>query len=276
MIDFFQKLFFTQSDRLDLEERLLQARKMEAIGRLAESVAHDFNNILTAIGSYNDLLATELAGSPHLLEYTKEVQKAADRAASLTRQLLAFGKRQPNEPKLLDLNESIADVQPMLMRLVGEKVQVITHFATGLRPLRIDPAQIDQVLMNLAVNGRDAMPAGGRLTIETANVELINTFRGRYVGVEPGSYVMLAISDTGMGMDADTKSRVFEPFFTTKDAEKGTGLGLPIVYAIVKQNGGEILVYSEPGKGTTMKIYFPAVASEQSSPVTATPARASA
>jgi two-component system, cell cycle sensor histidine kinase and response regulator CckA len=276
MIEFFQKLFFTQSDRLDLEERLLEARKMEAIGRVAESVAHDFNNILTAICSYNDLLASELTGSPRLLEYTSEVQKAADRAASLTRQLLVFGKRQANQPKLLDLNETIVDVQPMLRRLVGDNVHVIAHLASGLRQVRMDPTQIDQVLMNLAVNGRDAMPEGGRLTIETANVELINTFRGRYVGVEPGSYVMLAVSDTGTGMDAATKSRVFEPFFTTKDAEKGTGLGLPIVYAIVKQNGGEILVYSEPGKGTTMKIYFPAAASEATAPVAATAARAPA
>jgi signal transduction histidine kinase len=276
MIEFFQKLFFTHSDQLDLEERLLQARKMEAIGRLAEGVAHDFNNILTAICSYNDLLAAELEGNRRLLEYTCEVQKAAERASSLTRQLLAFGRRHSTKPKLLDLNETIAEIEQMLVRLIGDRVEIITHLATGLRPVSIDPAQMDQVLMNLAVNARDAMPEGGRLTIETANIELINTYRGRYVGVEPGSYVMLSISDTGTGMDPETKSRVFEPFFTTKESEKGTGLGLPIVYGIVKQNGGEILVYSEPGKGTTMKLYFPAATlGEDSSSVSLAAARAS-
>ena len=257
MLEFFQKLFLTSSERPALEERLLEAKKMEVIGRLSGGVAHDLNNVLAVISGYNDLISAQSCDNPRLLGYTRELQKATDRASALTRQLLAASRRQVTKSRVLDLNETIEDMLEMLRRIAGDEVQVSTHLAAGLGLIKAYPAQIDQVLMNLAVNARDAMSSGGKLAIETANIEVTSTFRDRYPGLEPGAHVMLAISDTGTGMDADTKSRLFEPFFTTKEHDKGTGLGLAIVHEIVKQHGGEIRVCSEPGKGTTMKIYLP-------------------
>lgn len=262
MLEFFQKLFFSSSEQPMLEERLLEAKKMEVIGRLSGSVAHDLNNVLGVIAGYNDLISEHSGDNPRLLEYTRELQKATDRASALTMQLLAACRKQVAKRRMVDLNKIIADISEMLLRIAGDKVQLSTHLAPGLRPIEADPVHIDQVLVNLAVNARDAMPSGGKLAIETANIEVTNTFRDRYLGLAPGAHVMLAISDTGTGMDADTKNRLFEPFFTTKEQDKGTGLGLAIVHGIVKQHGGEIRVCSEPGKGTTMKIYLPAQKAE--------------
>jgi PAS domain S-box-containing protein len=244
--------------RQSLEEQLLQAQKMEAIGRLAGGVAHDFNNLLTGISGFSGLLLDDLENQPRLAEYVREIESAASRAGSLTNQLLAFSRRQVAQPRVIDLNKVVEELRKMLVRLIGEDVQLVTRLAPGLAHVNIDPGQVDQILMNLAVNARDAMPDGGRLDIETANVELGSDLMGRHIGVPPGQYVMLAVSDTGTGMDPETRQRLFEPFFTTKEMGRGTGLGLSIVYGIVKQNAGDILVYSEPGHGTIFKIYLPA------------------
>ena len=244
--------------RQSLEEQLLQAQKMEAIGRLAGGVAHDFNNLLTGISGFSGLLLDDLEDEPRLAEYVREIEAAAARAGSLTNQLLAFSRRQVAQPRVIDLNRVVEELRKMLARLIGEDVQLVTRLAPDLAHVHIDPGQVDQILMNLAVNGRDAMPGGGRLEIETANVELGPDHMGRHIGVPPGNYVMLAVSDTGTGMDPETRMRLFEPFFTTKELGRGTGLGLSIVYGIVKQNAGDVLVYSEPGHGTIFKIYFPA------------------
>jgi PAS domain S-box-containing protein len=246
--------------RQKLEGQLLQAQKMEAIGRLAGGVAHDFNNLLTAILGYNELLRAEVQDDPELYEYAEEVAHSAERAAALTNQLLLFGRQQVIQPQVLGLNELVLRLEKMLKRIIGEDIMLESRLAAGLLPVKVDPTHVDQLILNLAVNSRDAMPDGGRLTVETANVELTSEFAGRHLGVEPGQYVMLAVSDTGCGMDEATKARLFEPFFTTKERGKGTGLGLSIVYGIVKQNGGEIVVYSEPGKGAAFKIYLPAFA----------------
>ncbi|MGH7520041.1 MAG: ATP-binding protein, partial [Gemmatimonadales bacterium] len=247
------------TDRRNLEEQVILAQKMEAIGRLAGGVAHDFNNILTAIGGYTDLLLADLPEHDPRRHDVEEIYQAAQRAASLTQQLLAFSRRQVMQPKVIDLNALVTDIEKMLRRLIGEDIL----FATVLHPrvgnVRADPGKLEQVIVNLAENARDAMPDGGRLTIETRNVELDESYVSEHPSVAPGPYVLLAVTDTGMGMDDETKARIFEPFFTTKARGKGTGLGLATVYGIVNQTGGHIWPYSEPGRGTTMRVYLPRV-----------------
>jgi hypothetical protein len=247
------------SQRKLLEEQLMHAQKMEAIGRLAGGVAHDFNNMLTVISGYNRMILDELSPLDPLRGYAEEILKAADRAAALTNQLLAFSRRQIMQPRVIAINEVVGQTQKMLHRLIGEDVEVVFGLAAGAGNIKADPGHVEQAIVNLAVNARDAMPLGGRLTIETANVHLDESYTRTHMGVQAGEFVMIAVSDTGIGMDAETKRRIFEPFFTTKERGKGTGLGLATVYGIVKQTGGDIWVYSEPGRGTTFKLYFPRV-----------------
>ena len=226
---------------------------------MAGGIAHDFNNLLTAIIGYSDLTLRRLPPGDPLRRNVEEIKRAADRAASLTRQLLAFSRKQVLQPKVLDLNTVVAEMHQMLQRLIGADIALRTVLEPALGHVRADPAQLEQVVMNLVLNARDAMPQGGKLLIETANVELDEELARRYVSVQSGPHVMLAVSDTGQGMDEDTCARIFEPFFTTKERGKGTGLGLSTVYGIVKQSGGSIWVYSEVGRGTTFKIYLPRV-----------------
>ena len=245
-----------------LEQQLRQSQKMEAVGRLAGGIAHDFNNLLMVISGYCEFLLQKIGPDPSLRGFAQEIANAADRATSLTRQLLAFSRKQVLTPKVLDLNAIVSEHLKMLPRLIGEDIDLVNLPAEGLGQVKADPGQIEQVVMNLVVNARDAMPGGGKLTIETANVTLDEAYARRHPGVTPGEYVMLAISDSGMGMDVETQSHIFEPFFTTK-GQKGTGLGLSMVYGIVKQSGGYIWVYSEVGHGTTFKVYLPRVEEAQ-------------
>ena len=254
------------SERRKLEEQLRQAQKMEAVGQLAGGVAHDFNNLLTAILGYCHLMLDEIPEEDPLRLDLLEIQAAGDRAASLTRQLLAFSRRQMLQPQVVDINTLVAQLEKLLRRLISEDVELVTVLAPDLRQVTVDPASVEQILVNLAVNARDAMPAGGRLTIETANVELDDTYAVTHVTMKPGPYVMVAVGDTGEGMDAATRVRVFEPFFTTKEQGTGSGLGLATVYGMVKQSGGYIWVYSEPGHGTMFKVYLPPIESPSMAP----------
>jgi two-component system, cell cycle sensor histidine kinase and response regulator CckA len=261
------------SARRDLEARLRQSQKMEAVGRLAGGVAHDFNNLLTVITGYSERLLTGLADDDPLRKGAEAIKRSADRAASLTQQLLAFSRRQILAPKVLDLNHVVTNMNKLLRRLIGEDVELVTRPAADLGRIKADPNQIEQVIMNLAVNSRDAMPQGGTLTIETSNVLLDKAFAAQYLGLQPGPYVVLTVTDTGCGMDQETQSHLFEPFFTTKEQGKGTGLGLSTTYGIVKQSGGYIWAESEVGRGTTFRIYLPRIDEVTESPAPAPEAR---
>jgi PAS domain S-box-containing protein len=250
--------------RKQLEQQLVLAQKMEAVGRLAGGVAHDFNNLLTIINGYAQLLTERSSPEDPRRDQLSEILRAGERAASLTRQLLAFSRQQVMEPRVLDLNSVVADLQKMLGRLIGEDVELVTALKPKLGHVKVDPGQIEQVIMNLAVNARDAMPEGGKLFIETSDVEIDENYARSHTSMIPGKYVMVAVSDTGCGMDPETQAHIFEPFFTTKEKGRGTGLGLATVYGIVKQSGGFIWVYSEPGQGSTFKIYFPVVSEDVS------------
>jgi len=247
------------TSRRQLEEQLRQAQKMEAVGMLAGGVAHDFNNLLTIITGYSQLILNSLNPNDPNHHSAEQIMKAGERAAALTSQLLAFSRRQVLQPRVLDLNKLITATSTMLRRLIGEDIDLQLVLRPDLGLVSADPGQIEQVLMNLVVNSRDAMPKGGTLTIETANVELDETSSRRQLPIKPGQYAMIAVSDTGVGMDEVARDRLFEPFFTTKRSGHGTGLGLSTVFGIVKQSGGSINVYSVPNSGTSMKVYFPRI-----------------
>jgi two-component system, cell cycle sensor histidine kinase and response regulator CckA len=247
------------SQRKNLEEQLLHAQKMEAVGRLAGGVAHDFNNMLTVITGYNRMILDELSTMDPLRGYAEEILKAADRAAALTNQLLAFSRRQIMQPRIINVNAVLVQTQKMLRRLIGEDIELILDLGVNVGNIKADPCHVEQAIVNLAVNARDAMPMGGHLRIETSDVLLDEHYARTHMGVKPGEFIMIAVSDDGHGMDAEVRRHIFEPFFTTKEKGKGTGLGLATVYGIIKQTGGDIWVYSEPAQGTTFKLYFPRV-----------------
>jgi PAS domain S-box-containing protein len=245
-----------------LKALFLQAQKMEAVGRLAGGMAHDFNNLMNVVIGYSEMLLHKSSLDDPGRQGLENILDAGERAATLTRQLLAFSRKQIIEPKILDMNAVFTDMERMLRRIIGEDIELISKGTPGIGRVRADLGMIEQVIMNLAVNARDAMPTGGKLTIETANVEFDERYVHAHQGSVPGSYVMLAVSDTGMGMTQEVKARIFEPFFTTKEMGKGTGLGLSTVFGIVKQHNGYIMAYSEPGKGASFKIYLPRVEGE--------------
>ncbi|HOL96288.1 MAG TPA: PAS domain S-box protein [bacterium] len=249
-------------ERIKLEQQLQQSQKMEAIGKLAGGIAHDFNNLLMVIEGYSEMALTRLNPHEAVRKDFEEIRQAAGRAKMITRQLLAFSRKQMIQPVVLNINQVVSDFEKILRRLIGEDIQVITRLDPQVGTIKADPTQIEQVIANLAINARDAMPHGGKLILETANRDLDESYTQHFVGLKPGSYVMLAVTDTGCGMDAETISHIFEPFFTTKTESGGTGLGLSTVYGITKQNEGHIHVYSEPGKGSTFKIYFPRIEAE--------------
>jgi PAS domain S-box-containing protein len=246
------------TDRRELEERLMLSQKLEAIGRLAGGVAHDFNNLLTAVIGYGELLVSRLAGDQSLREMAREIIRGGQRGAALARQLLAFSRKQVLQPRIIDLNSIVLNVQSMLERLIPENISFVINLGAQIGRVKADPGQIEQVILNLVINARDAMPAGGTLTIETNAIDLDNDYAFQHVIRRRGRYVMLAVSDTGVGMDQETQTRVFEPFFTTKE-ETGSGLGLATVYGIVNQSGGNVWLYSELGRGTTFKVYLPRI-----------------
>ena len=254
------------SVRKDAENQLLQAQKLESIGRLAGGIAHDFNNMLFAIHGYAELLAQDLVSRDHarldpyrLLFSVNAISQAAERATALTAQLLAFSRQQVVNATVLDLNAAVTTIEPMVNQLIGENVKLVLKLDPAAGHVRADAGQIDQIVVNLVVNGRDAMPTGGTVTIETSNVAFDTSYTIEHFDVKPGPYVLLAVTDTGVGMDRTTREHIFEPFFTTKDVGKGTGLGLATTYGIVRQAGGHIWVYSEPGRGSAFKLYFPRV-----------------
>ena len=267
------------SARKAAETQLLEAQKLESIGRLAGGIAHDFNNVLFAIKGYAELLAEDLSperrdqlDADDAARSVEAISDAATRAATLTAQLLAFSRRQMIRPEVVELDEAIAGIEPMLRRLIGEQVRLVVKPGAGAGRLRVDHGQLDQILINLAINARDAMPGGGTVAIETGNVELDDAYALRHLEVVPGRYVYLAVTDTGQGMNPETREHIFEPFFTTKEQGQGTGLGLATTYGIVRQAGGHIWLYSEPGMGSSFKLYFPSV---DAPAATAEPQRAS-